>query len=421
MKEKLMPTRMSSLFVSLCLLTICLGITTQAVAQPGALDPSFGKGGIVTTDFGSQFYTSNTATITGAALQSDGKIIVVGGAPTSTDFAALALVRYNTDGTLDKSFGTGGIVTDTSIGVLTSIVEQSDGKIIVAGTPTIDLTVVRYNPNGTLDPSFGTAGIASFECLFTCNFGGTSALAIQQDGKIVVADGSLLRFTSTGQLDTTFGVAGIAKVAGNVPTAVKLLPNGKILVASGAANTGYVTRYTSNGVLDTSFAINGQLPTPGGSQMVLLGNAEFLVVGSLTSNLSGPTNGFAVSRYLPFGAIDTKFATHGGVVTPVTGYSTVSPTGLGVESTGDIVASGTATANFDTNVFSIVRYTAAGQLDTSFGNGGTVTTSFGSAVPFASALLIQSDDKIVVLGNSTTSMLHGLFDTNYVIARYLAH
>ena len=415
-----MPTRVQLRCFTLLLACISVSIAPRAIAQAGQLDPTFGKNGIVTTDFGDEFYLTDTATIAAAALQGDGKIVVVGGAPTPTDFSALTLARYNSDGTLDQSFGTAGLVTDKNIGVLSSIALQVDGKIVVAGSPTIDLTLVRYNSNGTLDTSFGSAGVVSFECIY-CGLSVTSALAIQSDGKILVADGSLFRFTSTGQIDTTFGVAGVAKVAGNTPTSIKVLTGGRILVASGAVNSGYVTRYASNGTLDTTFAIHGQLPTPGGSQMVTLGNGEFLIVGSLTSNLSGPTNGFAVSRYQGMGVVDSKFATHGGVVTPVPGYSTISPTGLGVESSGDIVVFGTATATFSNNVFALARYTSNGQLDSSFGNAGVVTTSFAPAFPNATAMLIQSDDKIVVFGYSTTTLLHGMFDTNYVIARYLAH
>jgi len=89
--------------------------TEQATAQAGRLDPTFGNGGIVTTDCGLQTGSSNAATANAAAIQSDGKIVVVGAAPGSNGFPIAAVARYNSNGSLDTSFGSSGIVTTSSI------------------------------------------------------------------------------------------------------------------------------------------------------------------------------------------------------------------------------------------------------------------------------------------------------------------
>ena len=408
--------------VSLLIFSIVLIASRRAAAQAGQLDPTFGTGGIVTTDFGLQTY-SNIATANAVVIQPDGKIVVCGGAPTSTGFPNAVVARYNTNGTLDTGFGTGGIAMTNTFSILSAIALQPDGKIVVDGFAGETLVVIRYTANGSLDPTFGTGGIASFIALDAS----TSGLLIQPDGKIVVANHALTRLLSNGQLDSTFGTGGSVKVAGYNPTAVALLTNGKLLVATAFGNSGFVTRYDSNGSLDTSFAVYGQLATAGsGNAMVLLRTGEFLVGGSLISSLTelnqgfGTSTGFTVSRYQGAGIADGTFATHGGVLTPLTDYPNVLTSGLGVQSTGDIVVLGTAANDIEPLAFALARYTAAGQLDTAFGTGGIVITSFGSST-FATAngLAIQSDNKIVAVGGYTTSE-QGDFDTGFKLTRYLS-
>jgi uncharacterized delta-60 repeat protein len=205
------------------------------------------------------------------------------------------------------------------------------------------------------------------------------------------------------------------------PSALALLTNGKILVASAilsspTLNSGFVTRYNSNGSLDTSFGINGQLATAGpGNAMALLNTGELVIGGSLTSSISGPTAGFAVSRYQGIGVTDPAFATHGGVVTPVPGLPTLATSGLGVQSTGDIVVLGTASENNTSDNFGLARYTPTGQLDSAFGTNGIVTTSIGTSTLSANDLAIQSDGKIVAIGSFT---IQG-GDSGFVLTRYL--
>ena len=416
-----MHSRTASHTASLLVFSIVLVASTLAAAQAGQLDPTFGPGGIVTTDFGNGEHAGNSATANAVILQPDGKIVVVGGAPGSNDgFPAAAVARYNTDGSLDTSFGTAGIAIAQGVPPLNSVALQSDGKIVASASGQLEVLVARFNSNGSLDSSFATAGIftSSFP-LFTAT--GPSRVAIERDGKILLTEGVMLLLSSNGTLDTSFGVAGEAVTVGDFTPALSLLSDAKILAglffATGFADGGLVARYNPNGSLDTSFGVNGQMPTIGSANaLLLLNTGEFVVGGNLTSSISGPTTGFSLSRYLGVGFADPKFGTRGGVVTPVPNYSNLATSGLGAQSTGDLVILGTASNNQQLPVFALARYTPTGQLDSTFGTAGIAITSFGSDTVVANGLAIQTDDKIVTVGSYSDG-----FDTGYKLARYLGH
>jgi len=157
----------------------CRGIVTAAIvltwfispqleqAAAGDLDPTFGIGGKVTTDI-----KRSTDLVNAVVVQADGKLVVVGQTYKNKDFSNedFVVARYNTDGTLDTTFGAGGRVRTDFPGlaaVPSAVVIQADGKIVVAGgafplfTFAGDFKVVRYNPNGSLDRSFGSGGIVT--------------------------------------------------------------------------------------------------------------------------------------------------------------------------------------------------------------------------------------------------------------------
>ena len=153
----------------------------------GSLDTNFGTGGIVTTSIGS---VNDYASALG--IQSDGKIVVAGYSYNSSSKFHFALVRYNTNGSLDTTFGTGGIVT-TAVGSSYDYAHalgiQSDGKIVVAGSSSngskYNFALVRYNANGTLDTGFGTGGVVTTS--IGSNWDSAYGLGIQSDGKILAA------------------------------------------------------------------------------------------------------------------------------------------------------------------------------------------------------------------------------------------
>jgi uncharacterized delta-60 repeat protein len=160
----------------------------QAAAQAGQLDPTFGNGGIVTTDFGIQSGSSNVASANAVLIQPNGQIVVAGGIPSGTGFPVPAVARYNTNGSLDTTFGTSGVVSTPSIEDVpfTAVTLQSDGKIVAVGGG-FDAYVVRYTSGGVLDSSFGTGGIVALNF----NNGPSAAGVVEQpNGDILVANGN---------------------------------------------------------------------------------------------------------------------------------------------------------------------------------------------------------------------------------------
>jgi uncharacterized delta-60 repeat protein len=401
-------------------------VSQQAVAQAGHLDPTFGQGGIVTTDFGIQTQSGNTALANAAVVQPDGKIVVVGGVPSHTGFPIAAVARYNSNGSLDTTFGSSGVVSISTLEAIpfTSVTLQSDGKIVaVAGG--FDASVVRFTAAGVLDSTFGTGGIVTLD--FNQGPSGSGVLVLS-NGNILLANGKLIQLLPSGALDTSFGSNGAARTAGFGATALALLPSGMILVTSSQTPSGFLSRYDSNGTLDTTFGIGGQSASPGTAPgLALLSSGDFIVGGSLTNNVPLPGNGlatvsFAVSRYLSSGIMDSSFGTNGGTTTPVPNYVEVATSGLGVDPGGNTVLLGT-TNQTGVNAFALARYTSSGQLDTSFGSNGIVVTTFGGGIqsPSVSAngLTIQSDGKIVVVGNYSVFVPRQGFDTAFKIIRYL--
>jgi uncharacterized delta-60 repeat protein/LPXTG-motif cell wall-anchored protein len=234
----------------------------------GALDTSFGTGGVVSTDIGTNSLEVGYA----MAIQSDGKVIVTGYSRVGSS-DDIAVVRYNTDGTLDTAFDGDGKVT-TDIGTNTddygkSVGIQADGKIVVAGESNSggvpDFAVVRYNPDGTLDTAFDGDGKVTTD-IGTNSFDSGNAVAVLADGKIIVAgyslaggtnDFAVVRYNSDGSLDTSFGTAGktitdIDSSSDDYGNAVVVQPSGKIVVAGTSGSGGLykiaVARYSGTPV-----------------------------------------------------------------------------------------------------------------------------------------------------------------------------
>lgn len=399
-----------------------ISTSTLAIAQAGQLDKSFGTGGIFTSNFGGP----NTA-VNAVAVQSDGKI-VVGGAGGPGGKAGLA--RVTTNGTLDTSFGTGGIVTSkfNSLAAAATVVAlaiQSDGKILAAadGIPA-RFAVGRFNVDGSVDATFGTSGFVQVG-----NAGGALLLALQPDGKIVVAGNTqMARLISDGALDTSFGTGGLAVLLAQFPSGIALQSDGKILIASGGFSppaavlnpppgAGSLARYTSNGSLDKGFGISGEATSVALPYAVAVqSDGKILVAGGIISRLipTGNASGFGVVRFDPNGSIDTTFGTRGGATTGFGGLTLAGAYGLAIQPNGDIVAAGEAgTVGTELTLsFALARYNTAGRLDITFGAGGKVTTSFGSnGLALITGVVLQTDGKIVVAGDA---------NSNFAVARYLA-
>jgi uncharacterized delta-60 repeat protein len=378
----------------------------------GTLDTTFGNTGVVITDFG------DSEVAQAVALQPDGKIVVAGSAEGSNLSPHFALARYRPDGTLDTTFGDDGKVS-TNFGSLPIVAQaialQLDGKIVVVGYSgsggDSDFVLVRYQSNGVLDTTFGGGGKV------TTDFGGqdvAQAVALQPDGKIVVAgwaDGSnfspdfaLARYRPNGVLDTTF--SGDGKVTSGLEvddraTAVALQPDGKIVVAgwtddaSGNANSDFVLmRYRPDGTLDTTFGGTGQVTTSVGSNayaqaVALQPDGKIVVVGG------GPGE-FALARYQPDGTLDTTFGGMGQVITALGGNPV--PYAVAIQPhNGRLVVAGRSDSVGGSN-FTLVRYHA-------ITCGGVVVTQIGTA---GNDTIIGTAGNDVIFGFGGNDRIDGL-------------
>jgi uncharacterized delta-60 repeat protein len=344
------------------------------------------------------------------AIQSDGKIITVGTAldPVGALFD-FALARYNTDGSPDTNFGTGGkVLTRVSEGGRTAsgtfglaVAIQLDGKIVAAGQSSngvnSDFALVRYNSDGSLDTGFGTGGKVTTHFGGLLDFDAASAVAIQSDGKIVAAGGTaggaavLVRYTMDGSLDVGFGTAGkvIAPIA--MANAVAIQSDGKIVAAEVAA----LVRYNSDGSLDVGFGTGGTVTISSGGANAVALQADGKIVAVGHSNCGFGCGDFTLVRYNSDGSLDAGFGSGGAVTTSISPEDD-GGNAVALQADGKIVVAGQSGNSVDFN-FALARYDTDGSLDSGFGTGGKVITPAGSG---AGSLVIQSDGKLVAAGGA---------------------
>jgi uncharacterized delta-60 repeat protein len=360
----------------------------------GKLDFSFARGGLLLTDVGRE--ASGLATL---AEQVDGKLIVAGGVyvDVSGYRGAFAVSRYTRRGALDTTFGRGGTVLTAfrkprpgkfSIAYVFGVALQPDGRIVVAGiTTNVHVTRValaRYTRTGTLDPTFGKRGKVEIESGSLRGMG-LRALALQRDGKIVVAGhknvqgGShftIARFTSRGAIDRSFGNDGRVTTVHGYSSAVAIQSDGKIVAAgqvevAGSGSQLGLARYLPSGLPDPSFGTDGTVLTDfalesfSSPEIVIQPDGRIIVACSL----DGPRR-FGLGRYALDGTLDPTFGEGGKVRTRFRAGSAARAVAL--QRDGKIVAAGSAGGDF-----AVARYTPGGTLDQSFGGGGRVTTPLG--------------------------------------------
>ena len=388
--------------------------TTISFPQAGQLDTTFGQNGIVTI--------ADESFAHSVAIQSDGKIVaaVISYGTNRSDFA---VVRYNSDGVLDNTFGTKGIVI-TSVGTANdyanSIAIQSDGKIIAAGSSyngsDNDFAVVRYNSNGSLDNTFGTNGIVITSVGDSSDY--ATSIAIQSDGKIIAAgssyngsdnDFAVVRYNSNGSLDNTFGTNGIVTTSigdsSDYAQSIAIQSDGNIVAAGNSWNGsdyGFaLIRYNSNGSLDNTFGTNGIVITSVGDSSDYANSIAIQSDGKIITagySYNDSDYDFALARYNSNGSLDNTFGTNGVVTTDV-GAAEYYANSIAIQSDGKIIAAGNSFngSNFD---IALVRYNSNGSLDNTFGTNGVVTTDVGTEGDYATSIAIQSDEKIIVAGGS---------------------
>jgi uncharacterized delta-60 repeat protein len=378
------------LAITVTFIAVLLGsaiLSAGAQAASGDLDPTFSGDGKLTTGFRAGGDSGNDVA-NGIAVQDDGKIVVVGGSGTRATGSDFTLARYNPDGTLDKSFsGDGrqrtGFGIYGPICVATAVAIQDDGKIVVVGfthqtSYDYAFAIARYNPDGTLDTSFSGDGRQR-----TYFFGTDHAtgVAIQGDGKIVVVGDAY---------NLTTDVADFA-----------------------------IARYNPNGTLDTSFSGDGRQTTAfggyaGASAVALQGEGRIVAAGV---DQEPPNYDFALARYNPNGTLDTSFSGDGTQTTSFGGGRDIAH-GVAIQDDGKIVAAGQG-GNSD---FALARYNPDGSLDPSFSGDGRQTTGFGFGPhDAANGIAIQGDGRIVAAGHASVPVAkHGsrAASSDFALARY---
>ncbi len=421
------------------------GAWSGARAGPpaGSLDPGFGKGGIVVTR------APLAIEPTGGMLQPDGKIVVVGelrNTPEAT--ISFAVVRYHRNGGLDRQFGSGGQahaqITDF-INYTNAATLQADGKILIAGEAESadgtlsEFAIVRFNTDGTLDQGFGVGGKV------TTNFvgvrpGGVSnpatSILVQADGKILVGGSAsvcprncgerktaLARYNANGSLDAGFGSGGMVSVVA-------------IGSAAGLGEDAAGNIFALNGALIAAFSPSGVL-LPAGSipsdTITLRTHANFqsqpaifqpdgrYVVAGAAQGITRHDIDVQVTRRELTGALDGSFANPPFDFAEEDAITQDNAQAIDLYPNGQIAVGGIHQGAGITGVplFGVARLDADGALDPAFGSGGTVTThipGFANGA-FVNAVLIQPDDKLVAIGiglTRDTARPSGL-----VLARYL--
>jgi uncharacterized delta-60 repeat protein len=375
----------------------------------GSLDTSFDGDGKVTTALG--LYTDSSYSV---AVQADGRILVGGfSSQWASDFA---VARYNSDGSLDSSFSGDGKVT-TDVGGLWdqayAMAAQSDGKILLGGMASgnpssiSDFALVRYNSDGSLDTTFDGDGKLASTAGYTQEI--LLAVTQQPDGKILAAgygrssedyretDFVLLRYNIDGSLDSSFDNDGIVTIdSGRYDSAksVSAQPDGKILVVGSDSSGSFLRRFNDNGSFDAGFGVGGRAAIALGSSdygksLALQPDGRILVAGSFGGDV-------ALARYNSDGSPDTAFAVN-GIARTETSSAYDSANALIVQADGKIVvAGGRYSEDYSDSEFVLVRYNADGTLDTTF--GGTIgvadhTVDHGTLLHFSvpTHLFVETD------------------------------
>jgi len=434
------------------------------------LDSTFGNaillppGGLVLTN--TDGAVSPTQDVDGAQSikqqqQPDGTLMLVAiGITTNPNVSGqsgVAVARYNLDGSLDTTFGSGGIAKFFSASSNFMLVHDgavdASGNILAVADQNGATGVVRFTPTGVLDPTFNSTGYVTLSNVKPL------AMRVQSDGKIVIGGtrisgktivGVVVRLNTNGSLDTGFGSNGQATINSLYllyALALQSVNSQQYILAGGegaGSNNFSVVRLTPSGSLDSSFGVSGGVAA---TNFCGLPSTVFsLSVDSIGSILAGGTAqlvstgppAFGIARFTSNGVLDTGFGDFSTSSSGRTGQTMLDFFGSEnhatsiqpvLDSGGNEIAfmvGGYVFQSTGSNTFkkylAIAEYHADGSLDTTFGTNGGVAVDFGSAnnsvlSPANDNLLIQTDGKIVIGG--TAGFTSGSFSGyNFALARF---
>ncbi|HET9579460.1 MAG TPA: hypothetical protein VFP44_16635 [Usitatibacter sp.] len=389
-----------------------------AFTANGQLDTTFNGTGFSRLDVGSMAGEWRST-----ALQPDGKIVAAGFTIAESHTASPGVRggvvgRFLANGTLDASFGTGGLTRFTW--PANAVALQSDGKVVVGGYSLTgspakpSMTFGRFNPDGSVDSTFGSGG--TFAIAPATSDEEINSIALDASGRIVGAgfttggflDSVFVRLTGAGALDTTFNgsgrVAASMSTGSDVVNAVAIQADGKIVGAgwadvSSSQDSISLTRVNADGSIDTGFGtagvanVNFGTATSNGYALVIQPDARIVVAGKVF-NASSTTDDFAIARLLATGAPDASFGTNGRMSSDFGNHNRIFalarlPDGrlLGAGETGGL--------------FALVQYLSSGVLDIGFGNNGSTSAQINAGNDFANAVTVGLDGTIYAAGNGS--------------------
>ncbi len=391
---------------------VLLASISAFAAAPGSLDPTFGVGGIISRDI------PGTGFINDIAVQPDGKAVIVGfwqNGPTR-DFI---VIRVNSNGDYDPTFGTGGIVFtdfggsyDDAFGVAI----QSDGKIVVVGrsisstTGFGDASIARYLPNGNLDTTYDGDGKFILNAFPGMVGDGFTSIVIEPDGKVIAGgrvqpDFLLVRVNLDGSLDSSFGTVGIVRTNSigfvDEVRALLILPDGKIIAAGGSGRCS-VARFNPNGSVDPGFGAAGFFVANPGYytqcyDVAVQPDGKLVLAGTASPADDPPQYSSVVIRLNTLGGTDNTFGNNGFKVVNSNPDGADYFTTLSIQSDGKILAGGFA-GESESHDFVVARLESNGSFDNTFAHNGIAKNNIsgndqvGASVMIGDTLLVVGDD-----------------------------
>jgi len=405
-------------------------IEQQTVTISGSFDTSFNSTGFVETIF-----STGENIIFDLALQSNGKIVAVG----VDNFAInnnFAIARYLSDGKLDTSFNTTGraaLDLNSNNDDARAVAIQSNGKIIVAGYTTpgggdFDFALVRFNSNGTLDSTFGTSGITILDINSASADDLIYDIALDSQDRIIAVgrtqtgsnvDAVAVRFTSNGALDTSFGTSGVTRINSDTSNeyarSIKIDSSGNLLIGGYKSGATYlqpaVWKLNSAGVFDSAWSAATGAGDARIQEIIFDQDGNLVAVGDSikVSNVAFTAWKLNPSDLTPVSGFGT-----GGVVTHSIGSGNAFALAIASARDGKLILGGQAvgTANED---FALARISLAdGSLDASFADAGIKIAPIGSNEDLITSLLVQSDGWIIAGGYADNNV----DKRNFAIARF---
>ena len=381
----------------------------------GALDPTFGSNGM---EIVAGFYSPDNGEDASVMIAQDGKIVVAA----TTGAGHFGVARYNADGSPDESFGLNGkqFADVPALGKVTCATIDGHGKILVAGDTNAnghDFVVVRFNADGSLDGSFGVGGV------LVTDFGRwdtATSIAIDRNGQIVVSGWSLdrslpngdpssykiaaARYNADGTLDSSFGNQGklLSDINGLARSMVIDGAN-RIIIAGGtwgAGTAAVLVRLNSDGTVSSRFnTVTSALAQTSLQSIAIDRFGKIIVVGQTAGS------GLVAARFSENGTLDTSFGAGGKLVE--VRFNNTFWSDIAIDQQGKLVVfGGNGFSSFYSSRTTMVsRYNSDGTPDSSFGQGGMATVSLGTYTNIANSVVIDADNRILVAGGAGDSLV----------------